>query len=416
MPSEFEKRLILCVDGIPYAAIERLCRQGRFSSFQKPSRVIAPFPAMTNVALKELFGAASPAGYEALYFNRQLNRLTGGARTYVRRRARSLHLRTYHQFVDYQEPVHFEFLVYVMPQQIYRADLEGFLARFAACSAPVFVGYLKSTDGLIHVGGQEQLEWALGLLDDALLEVWAAHRGKLEIVLFSDHGNHLVGGRRLLLKDHLRRQGYRVGSRLRFEPSVVVPEFGLVSFAALYTTADPLPLACELAHVDGVELAVCRQRDAVVVANRAGRARITYDPAQRRYRYEPEDADPLGLQLCLDQLNDHRQMDADGFADDRAWFQATTEHLFPDAVHRLYQAMGEQVMNRADILLSLEDGTYVGHALFDGLVELVATHGSARASSSIGFLMSTHRDFPPWLRASDVPLYLKLSPQHSESV
>jgi hypothetical protein len=412
MQTHIEKRLILCIDGIPYAAVERLQSQGLFQLFQTPSRVISPFPAMTNVALKELFGAASPSGYEAFYFDRELNRLSGGASTYVQRRTRSLHVRTYHQFVDYQEPVHFEFLVYVMPPQIYRADLEGFLARFEASRAPVFVGYLKSTDGLIHVGGQEKLDWALRLLDDALMKLLEAHRGKLEITLFSDHGNNMVGGRRLLIKDHIRRRHYNVGSRLRSEPSVVVPEFGLVSFAAIYVAGDPAPLARDLAGLDGVELAICRQSDAVVVANHAGQASIMYDPTQRKYRYEPENADPLNLQLSLAQLKDQQQMDADGFADDRAWFDATTNHLFPDVVHRFYQAMGEQVINRADILLSLEDGAYVGHALFDGMVELVATHGSARASSSTGFLMSTHRQFPTHLRASDVPSYLRLTPRH----
>lgn len=411
MQSHIEKRLILCVDGIPYAAVKRLQRQGRFPLFQPPSRIISPFPAMTNVALKELFGAASPSGYEAFYFDRELNRLSGGASTYLQRRTRSLHVRTYHQFVDYQEPVHFEFLVYVMPPQIYRADLEGFLAKFAASNAPVFSGYLKSTDGLIHVGGQEQLDWALRLLDEALTKLWEAHQGKLEMTLFSDHGNNMVGGRRLLIKDHIRRRHYHVGSRLHSEPSVVVPEFGLVSFAAVYLAGDPAPLARDLARLDGVEFAICRQHDAVVVTNRAGQASITYDPRQRTYRYEPENADPLNLQPVMRQLQDRGQMDGEGFVRDRAWFAATTDHLFPDVVHRLYQAMGEQVVNRADILLSLEDGAYVGHALFDGLVELVATHGSARASSSTGFLMSTHRQFPAYLRASDVPAHLTLTPR-----
>ncbi|MBI3952129.1 MAG: hypothetical protein HY314_16905 [Acidobacteria bacterium] len=411
MQSQIERRLILCVDGIPYTAIERLRHQGMFRFFQSPSRIISPFPAMTNVALKELFGAASPSGYEAFYFDRELNRLSGGASNYIRRRTQSLHVRTYHHFVDYQEPVHFEFLVYVAPQAIYRADLDRFLARFQASDAPMVVGYLKSTDGLIHLGGQEKLDWALRLLDEALTTLMDAHRGKMEITLFSDHGNNMVGGRRLKLKDHLRRCHYQVGSRLRSEPSVVVPEFGLVSFAAVYTASDPAPMARDLAQLDGVEFAVYRQADAVVVAHQSGQAKIAYEPALRRYRYEPNTSDPLNLQIIMQQLKDQGQADAEGFIGDRALFEATADHHFPDAVHRLHQAMSDQVVNQADILLSLADGVYVGHALFDSLVELVATHGSARASSSTGFLMSTHRVFSTCLRASNVPVYLNLKPR-----
>jgi len=411
MQSQTEKRLVLCIDGVPYAAIERLQSQGLFHIFQSPSRVVSPFPTMTNVALKELFGAASPSGYEAFYFDRELNRLMGGASNYIQRRTRSLHVRTYHHFVDYQEPVHFEFLVYVMPQEIYRNDLERFLAAFHASRSPIFVGYLKSTDGLIHLGGQEKLDWALRLLNDELMKLWEAHRGKVEITLFSDHGNHMMGGQRLLLKDHLRRQGYQVGSRLTSERSVVVPEFGLVTFASVYTTVNPALVTRDLAPLEGVDFALYRQDEVVVVANDAGQARIIYDPASHKYRYDLDNGDPLRLQAVLQQLKDQGQLDTQGFADDRAWFEATTDHLFPDIVHRVHQAMGDQVMNRADILLSLADDTCIGHALFDGLVEVVAMHGSARASCSTGFLISTHTTFPSCLRASDVPSYLKLTPR-----
>jgi hypothetical protein len=408
---QVEKRLILCVDGVPYTAIERLCGQGMFSFFQSPSRVVAPFPSMTNVALKDLFGAASPSGYEAFYFDRELNRLSGGVSNYLQKRTHSLHVRTYHHFVDYEEPVHFEFLVYVMPQAIYRSDMERFLAKFQASDAPVFVGYLKSTDGLIHLGGQEKLDWALRLLDDALTTLFEAHQGKMEIALFSDHGNNMVGGQRLRLKDHLRRRHYQVGSQLQSEHSVVVPEFGLVTFAAIYTTADPALVARDLVQLEGVEFGIYRQDETVVVVNDTGQANIVYDPARGKYQYEPIDADPLHLQAAMQRLKDQGRFDAQGFADDRDWFDVTTDHVFPDIVHRLHQAMGNQVKYRADILLNLMDGTYAGHAIFDGLVEVVATHGSARASSSVGFLMSTHRRFPRCLRASDVPLHLGLSPR-----
>lgn len=409
-PSDGDKHLILCVDGVPYDAVERLQQQGVFQRFHPASRLVSPFPSMTNVALKELFHAAPPSGYEAFYFDRQLNRLCGGASNYVGDRANSVHVRTYHHFVDYQEPVHYEFLVYVLPQEIYRADVQRFRAAFAASDKPVFVGYLKSTDGLIHLGGQEKLDWAMRWLDDQLLELSEGYRGRLRMTLFSDHGNYMMRGRRLRLKDHLRHWQYQVGSRWRSETSVVVPEFGLVGFASIYTPADPAALARELAEVEGVDFAIYRHEETVVVSSRAGQAMITYDPANARYRYQADNADPLELTPALQQLKDQGRVGADGFVHDRDWFEATVHHHFPDIVWRVYQAMSDQVVNRADILLSLQDGVYAGHVLFDGMVELVATHGSARATSSTGFMMSTDRRFPPHLRASDVPSYLPFTP------
>jgi hypothetical protein len=170
-------------------------------------------------------------------------------------------------------------------------------------------------------------------------------------------------------------------------------------------------MARELAQLDGVDFAIHRHEDVVIVSNRAGRAIITYDPVRDRYRYQPDDADPLEVCAALRQLKDQNQIDAEGFVKDRAWFDATADHHFPDIVRRVHQAMSDQVVNCADILLSLADGTYAGHALFDGLVELVATHGSARATSSTGFMMSTDRRFPSSLRAADVPSSLNLKPR-----
>ncbi len=406
--SPVQQRLILCVDGVPYSAVERLYAQGHFARFHRPSRMIAPFPTMTNVALKDLFGAASPAGYEAFYFDRSRNRLTGGALSYLQRRAETTHIRTYHHFVDYQEPIHFEFLVYVMPERIFQADLERFLTAFRAHTGSQFVGYLKSTDGLIHMGGRQKLDWALRLLDETLEGLVEAHRGRLEIILFSDHGNSTKVERYAPLKAHLRHR-YLTGSRLHSSASIVIPEFGLATFAAIYTTIDPDPVARDATQLEGVDFAIYRREDTIVIVNGTGTAEMTYDRARRAYRYEPHDADPLNLHPLIERLQEREHLDGEGFAGDRAWFEITSTHEFPDILYRLHQAMDDQVENRADILLSFRDGVYAGHGFFEGFVDLMAIHGNARMESSTGFLMSTHRPYPPCLRASDVPAYLALA-------
>jgi hypothetical protein len=400
-----KKKLLLCLDGVPYQTVEQLRGQGVFRLFQPPSRCIAPFPSMTNVGMKELLDTDSPAGYEGLYFDRAANGLSSGVRHYLRQRKKSHHVTTYHRLVDYQEPVYFEFLVYAMPQQVFLADFNQFLAKFESSDAPVFVGYLKSTDGLIHLGGQEKLDWALRLLDEALTDLFEKRQGDMEIVLFSDHGNNMLGGQRLRLKDHLRRAGFKVGSQLEGDRSIVIPEFGLVTFAAIYTTAEPALVGRVSSQLEGVEFALHREDETVVVTSNAGQGRVIKSAGQK-YRYEPVDADPLGLNTVLKQLG---QLDAQGIAGDREWFEATAHHALPDILHRVSQAMGDQVKYRADVLLSLVDGFYAGNAVFDGLVELVATHGSARASCSTGILMSSHQRFPLYVRASDVPGYFGLS-------
>src|SRR5688572_33018978 len=83
------RRLLLCLDGVPHKLIEAARHRGLFDSFGPPTRLLSPFPTMTNVALSAMFGATPPAGYESLYFDRAAGELRGGIRKYLGRRTRS---------------------------------------------------------------------------------------------------------------------------------------------------------------------------------------------------------------------------------------------------------------------------------------------------------------------------------------
>jgi hypothetical protein len=65
------------------------------------------------------------------------------------------------------------------------------------------------------------------------------------------------------------------------------------------------------------------------------------------------------------------------------------------------------VKHTADILVSLKDGYYFGWSPFGRFVRLAATHGNALQSSSHAFLMSTHREFPAFVRADNAKALLR---------
>jgi hypothetical protein len=75
---------------------------------------------------------------------------------------------------------------------------------------------------------------------------------------------------------------------------------------------------------------------------------------------------------------------------------------------RVRRAFAEPPLSPADVLVSLEDGWHYGSALFDRLVEIRGTHGSARASSSVGFLASNVDRTPPWIPADQAFPWLGL--------
>lgn len=348
---------------------------------------------MTNVALSAMLGASPPAGYESLYFDRAAGELRGGIRKYLGRRTPDKIPSSYMDDLDYQEPLPFEFLIYVAPDRIWRADMQRFRESFrAAPQTRDYFAFLKATDGLLHAQGPERLAVALESLDKILREIQSYCGSETEIVMFSDHGMNLEENRRVPLTEALQRRGFQV----------VIPAFGLCSYAAVYCRdTDIIPEAARASgEITGVDFAIYKDGSDVVVESTRGQARIERraDRDGFSYRYLAAAGDPLELRNFYDD-----------FASDRDWFNQTAGHRYPDALANLYKSLfTSRVKHTADVLVSLKDGYYYGWSPFGRIVRLAATHGNALQSSSNAFLMSTHRQLPTYVRADDAKTLLRL--------
>jgi len=344
---------------------------------------------MTNVALSAMLGATPPAGYESLYFDRKARELRGGISKYVGRRTPDKVPSSYMEELDYQEPLPFEFLIYVAPEKVWRADMQRFRESFrAAPPGRDYFAFLKATDGLLHAQGPARLAVALESLDKILKEIRSYCGDETEIVMFSDHGMNLEENRRVPLASTLRRRGFKV----------VIPAFGLCSYAALYCDEDVIPeVARASVEVTGVDFAVYKDRSEVVVESSRGQARVEYEAATDSYRYVIVSGDPLQLGSF-----------PNTFATDAVWFERTAGHRYPNAVANIYKSLfTRRVKHTADVLISMNDGYYYGMTAFGRFVRLRATHGNALQPSSNAFLMSTHRDFPAFVRADDAETLLR---------
>jgi len=405
------RRLLLCLDGVPHKLIERARQRGLFEAFGSPTRLLSPFPTMTNVALSAMLGATPPAGYESLYFDRNDRQFHGGIRKYLGRRTPDKIPSSYMDELDYQEPLAFEFLIYVAPETVWRTDMQRFHEKFrAAPQTRDFFAFLKATDGLLHAQGPERLNIALQSLDTILKDIREFCGNETEVVLFSDHGMNLEENQRVDLVTHLRRKGLKVTGR--FENggrTVAVPAFGLCSYAAVYCgTPDVVPEAAEvLIEVPGVDFVVSREGESVILNSARGQARIEKSQNDL-YRYVSLKGDPLALEGRVKELQSEGKADNAGYATSLDWFQKTNADDYPNAVVNIYSSlMTARVKHTADILISLYDGYYYGWSPFGKMVRLAATHGNALASSSNAFMMSTHRQLPECVRADDARSWLK---------
>ncbi|MDQ3918177.1 MAG: alkaline phosphatase family protein [Acidobacteriota bacterium] len=405
------RRLLLCLDGVPFELVTEAQSRGLFDNFRAPARLLSPFPTLTNVALAQMLRASPPNGYESLYFDREAREQRGGISKYIGRRTPDKVPSSYMDELDYQEPLHFEFLIYVATEKVWRADMGRFRERFlSAPPARDFFGFIKATDGLLHLQGPERLLVALRSLDAILREIQKAAGSETEIVLFSDHGMNLQENRRVHLQTHLRRCGYefvRNMRRPRGRRRVSVPGFGLCGYAALYCgeETDRAELADALRQLEGVDFGVYRDgEDAAFVAGARGLARIrrARRGAATLYAYEQRDGDPLALSEVVRAMRDEGLLDEGGFAEDSEWLARTWRHEYPDAPANVFESVHTpRVRHTADVLVSIRDGFYYGASAFERIVQIKATHGNAQRPSSTAFLMSTHRTLPPYVRSTE---------------
>src|SRR6266516_350936 len=404
--TQSSRHLIVCVDGVGFSTIEKMRAKGRFRAFAPPSRMISPFPSLTNLSLSEILepaGARASAGYEDSYFDIEKNSMRGGL--VDRFKGGSFIHGTFRELFDYHPSAIKSGLGYALPPvSTYVeawSDIVRLKQKFRSSRAPVFFAYIGSTDSLAHLGGERMLGNFLGQLDDALTNIMAESKGEVRVTIFSDHGNHFTGYRRVSLKEPIRRAGLRLESQVKDDKSVVFPQYGLVGCAMLFTTEESEKrVADAVANVRGVDFAAYEHDGVVHVAGHSGGALI--EKQGDRFSYRSDDGDPLGLATALLKLAAEGKMDAGGIVSATDWFAATNDARRPDAARRVFEAATNHVRNRASVVVNLEDGYYSGSAFLDVFAILQSTHGSLGREQSTGFLMSTQRGLPGYVRADDL--------------
>ena len=397
------KHLIICVDGVGFSTVKQMRANGSFKLFHPPSRMISSFPSLTNAAISKILapaGAGMMAGYEDSYFDPVANKMCGGL---VDRFRHDRFIRgTFRELFDYHPPTILSGLAYTAPPvSTYlesTADLIQLRQKARRSRKPVFLAYTGASDSMAHVGGEAMLCRFLDRLTDTVEELVQDSNSHLAVSIFSDHGNHFRDYRRVGLKAPLREAGFTVENRRTTPTSVVLPQFGLVGSAVLFSEdSQKQKLTNVVSGVEGVDFAAYQQDEKIHILNGEGEA--TIEQQNGRFRYEPISGDPLGLWPVSQQFGTER---SNGFVRDEEWFEATRDAERPDAVRRLFEGVTLSVLNRANVLINFKDGYYGGSPLLDRFASLKSTHGNLGQEQSFGFVMTTERELAPYIRADDL--------------
>lgn len=397
-------RLTIIVDSVPYEMVRDAWESGRFRAFFPPSRTISPFPVMTDPALAEFFGVSPCVAVESVHFDGR--QLRSGYGNYV-----SAGNAPWLKHVDYHLATSMHGFAYLLPGDSFRQELSAIQSAFRGGAGESFTAYCVGTSGLGSARGRDGHAEALVWLDRVCQQIIHDTGGRVRITLLSDHGHNNVPSRRIDLPAALRRMGYQVGATLEAPNDIVLPEFGLVTCAALHTRS-PRRVAGDCVSIDGVELAAFVETDAdgtrrVVVLSRDGEASI--EERGGGFAYTMQRGDPLKLAEIIRELQGNELFNDDGSVPDQPFFNATADAEYPDPLDRLWRAFGGLFVHTPDVLLSLEDGVFAGSTELTTWLKMQAVHGNLNRRGSSGFIMSMEKELPPVLRLRDAraPLWGK---------
>lgn len=403
IPRQKNQILFVAFDAIPYSLVERLYEEGKLSSFQKPSKLIAAFPSTTTACFTGIFrplGAEKAPGYDAKFFSYAQRKVEGDLLE-----AYDIGGKGYKRFFSYMRSTGFEQVVmYTMPFFALRVDLT--YLKPAIWNAPekrAIFFYIGSSDSTAHLDGKGATE---KLFLDGVLAIEQLRReyqkdfGRdLKVVLFSDHGFHwdqmkpidvLELGRRL------EKEGLQLEDDLKKPNHVAAITWGNISGGDLYTAPQNIPtVSSVLLKMPGVDLVFFRNENKIIIQARRENleeARMEYDDSGEKFRYQPVQGDPLGYDPVVKELKRVGKLNQKGFALEKDWFEATKDHHYPDAPYRIWDAFFGLSFNPATILLSTQEDFEFGDNLtrFGAKIRggLLGTHGALAQDSSAAFILT----------------------------
>jgi hypothetical protein len=393
------RHVIFILDGIGYDTIEAFRKEGRLRLFYPPSRVISTFPPMTDLALADALHGVKCVGYEVVYYDREKKSMVGGDADYM-----SFKNESWVSNLAYRGGALMDPLSYLYPGWAFEKELGDFRSVLDRRDRPDVAAYFVSTAGLATREGPAGQRRVLETIDRLAGEIVGQTRGQVKVTLLSDHGHTLTPCERIDFRKFLADRGWRPVDRLEKPRDVAPIEYGIVTYAT-FATDDRPGLAALLAEHPGVDLAAYPDGDRVCVEKKGERAYV--ERRGNEYRYVAAAGDPLELAPIIAKMKAEKAIDADGFAADRAWFERTLAHKYPDALDRLWRSFNGMVEHPPDVVASLKEAYCAGSTSRTFWMPKVAsTHGDLAQKSSTAFIMSTigpvlpagvgarHRDLP----------------------
>jgi hypothetical protein len=390
---------VILLDGIPHQVVEKMYKEGHFRLFYPPSKLVTVFPSNTDVAYEELFKTGGLMGFEASYFDRDTRTVSNANTVYLK----GLNA-PWEKLVDYRVAKFMDPIGYVNPNFVFDHEMKAIGSLVERKKDGLVIGYSVGTAMVGTREGEAGIRKCLERVEQICEKMVYEKRGRCRISMLADHGHNLIPASYFDVSGALKAKGFHVTKNLSKPGDVICIQYGLLTYNALYTN-EPITVASAMLEQEQVGLAFYPVTVAgvrkIVVRDRTGEAMISLGN-EGGYRYEIVRGDPLKLGEIIKQLQKAGKVGRDGTLDDRALFEATVDHVYPDPLARLWRAFNGMVKYPPDLVLMIQDGWFTGDSGFAGTGRVASTHGSLKKLESVTFVMSTIRPLAKAARTEEL--------------
>ena len=373
--------LIILLDSIPYQKLADAYAHGKLAWFDKPAKVIPPFPSMTELIFTNLLHAPPLPGMIDQYYDSE----TGMIQNDLWNRVVSHYREPWERRLHYSATMYQSALSYLNPRPWMSAELQLAKESFDASPDRVTLVYFTSALSMLSRYGERGFNEVIDGIERLCMTRLYDRQGAVKISICADHGHNLMRSKNVRLEEPLMAAGFHPATSIKGPDDVILEINGLVTYAGV-RTRKAAAVATLLAADPHVELAAYMDGERVIVRTAEGCAAI--ECRHRKVRYVPMTSDALGYKRVMDALQASGKADAEGFASDEDWFSATLDHRFPDAPRRLWDAFHGTAVHTPEVLLALRDGYCAGNPEFEKYIHMASTHGGLNQINSATFVMT----------------------------
>ncbi|NIM59353.1 MAG: hypothetical protein GTO16_10485 [Candidatus Aminicenantes bacterium] len=394
------RHLFLCLDSIPYSIFIEAQERGLFKDYRSPSKVIAPFPALSNYAWAVIMNTGKLESYQAKHYNFGLNKIVG-------RLIREVGKPTYPNRFDFSDDrVIKKIIAYIITGGSVKGEMKGLARAVLSSNQPqLFFALIGTSDIVAHMKGAKGLHKVLKTVDRELARIREEHLKKfkepLVVTIVSDHGNTLKSGKIIKIKKVLKENNFNLAKKLKGPNDVIYYTSGILSVANFFIQdARKIELAHTLATQPWTDVVVTydREKEVFLVISQKGTLAFQYSEEKNEFRIRSlVGEDPLGLvpHLPLGRWIPQSQV-----------LEASVETRYPDSLMRIQTGLSHRRVNHpASVIVSLKKGWESGNRFIKFLAKLrgrFGTHGALAALESVGVISSTDYEFPEWIPARGV--------------